>query len=449
MKHRNLKALYSISIIAIVVIFLIALTFPGQDLRLAINEPPKLKEGWMVSEKNASDAVSGEELILPVRLPVEPETPVIIERTLGDSFDHTQYLLIRGSLQNLMVSLEGEVIYERLFFPEENGIILPVTSSWNLVRIPAQSVGKTLTLAICSPFEGMSGHVNSIHYGSHSQLLLFLISTYGPGLLTTGLIFLVGLILTFSPLFFRRMDSWEMAAVGLFAVFVSVYLFSEGRMIQFFTGNQFLIGSLGYLTQSIFPIPLLLYFQEVTHDRYRFVFKILIGVFSLNFLFTILLQFSGQRAFFESLWMTHGILILAILASTHILIREVRESKNEDVKKLLQSLSVMVFFGALELFHFYFIDRVQVSTFIRLGIFLFVILLSYQSFQRFSGVLTKSLQADLYQKLAYADRLTHAPNRMAFERDLKTLFQNSSENNPETGVDRSFGQEAVTIGIFI
>ena len=83
-----------------------------------------------------------------------------------------------------------------------------------------------------------------------------------------------------------------------------------------------------------------------------------------------------------------------------------------------------------------------------MGILLFVILLSYQSFQRFSGILAKSLQADLYQKLAYTDRLTNAPNRMAFERDLKTLFQNSGENNPETGVDRSFGQEAATIGIF-
>ena len=36
MKHRNLKALYSISIISILLILVIALALPGQDLRFAI-----------------------------------------------------------------------------------------------------------------------------------------------------------------------------------------------------------------------------------------------------------------------------------------------------------------------------------------------------------------------------------------------------------------------------
>ena len=449
MKHRNLKALYSISIISILLILVIALALPGQDLRLAFEEPPRLNEGWMISSGDSSEILAGEETILPVRLPVEPETPLVLERTLDSTFSDSQSLLIRGSLQNLVVSMDNEVIYERVFSPEENGISLPMVSSWNIIEIPEQSDGKALSITLSSPFAEMSGQINSIHYGNNNHLLLYLIRTHGPGLITTGLIFLVGLALTLSPLVLRRIDSWEMAAVGLFALFISLYLLAEGRMLQFFTGNQFLLGSLAYVTQSLFPIPLLLYFQEVTHHRYRLVFNVLIGVFSMNLMFMILLQLSGQQAFFESLWMTHGILVLGIVASIHILIKEVRESKNEDAKKLLQSLSVMVFFGSIELIHFYFIDRVQTSAFIRVGILLFVILLSYQSFQRFSGILAKSLQADLYQKLAYTDRLTNAPNRMAFERDLKTLFQDEAVASSETEKGSPIiNHDRVTIGIF-
>ena len=436
MKSKTLKALYITSALSLLFILLLAFSYPGKDLRLVIEEPDMFNEGWRIYDEDASSSSVSEASALPLRLPVEPGKQVLLERTLDEPFNHSQHLLIRGSLQDVTVFLDDDLLYERVFIEDESGLTLPVTSSWNLVGIPSHSEGKTLRIALRSPFEGMSGQINGIYIGSANHLTLFLIRTYGPGLLTTGLIFLVGLILTLSPILFRKIDHWEMGGVGLFAIFVSLYLLSEGRMLQFFTGNQFIIGSLAYITQSIFPIPLIIYMREVAHQRYRIVFNGFILAFAFNLAFITLLQLSGQQAFFESLWLTHTLIVIAVLSSVYIMGKEVLENSNSDAKRLLQGFSIMVFFGFLELIHFYFIDRVQVSSFIRIGILLFVITLTYHSIQRLSLILKRSLKAELYQKLAYTDQLTNAPNRMAFERDLEKLFLDDEEIEP------------ITIGIF-
>jgi diguanylate cyclase (GGDEF)-like protein len=77
----------------------------------------------------------------------------------------------------------------------------------------------------------------------------------------------------------------------------------------------------------------------------------------------------------------------------------------------------------MELLYFYLFDYAQVSFFLRTGVLLFVAILSVQSVSRIGNLRRKIFQAELYEKLAFTDQLTKAPNRMAFDRDLYVLFQ--------------------------
>lgn len=251
--------IYYISFFLIITIMLIAaMLMPGMDLKLHIIEPPVLNEGWKVSvydnnleTKSNLVNVSGNELDipaeLPYRLPVSGGTTIALERELSSSFSDSQSILLRGSLQNVVVYLDNDLIYERIF-KNESVIDLPYASAWNIFSVPEGSDGKILRIELKSPFAGMAGQVGTIYYGQHSQLQLLLLKTYGFGLLIAVLIFVIGLLLVISPLLFRRREYSENGAVGCFAMITAVYLIAEGRILDFFTGNQFILGGMAYIT---------------------------------------------------------------------------------------------------------------------------------------------------------------------------------------------------------
>ncbi|HCX64458.1 MAG TPA: hypothetical protein DHN33_04520, partial [Eubacteriaceae bacterium] len=427
MKNRTFASLYAVSIIIVVVILFLALAFPGKDLQISFEEPIGFNENWHMVSTDLDSSKSVKQIpSLPIKLDIPVQHSVSIEKNLNSDFDDPQTLLIRGSLQHLSVFLDNRPVYSRIY--EQTGVpVLPMASSWNLVEIPRNSAGEVLRITTSSPFQVMSGQINAIQYGSKSQLMLYLIREFFLVFILTGIILLLGIILTILPLAFRKMAFSTIGAVGLFSIFVSFYLFSEGRLIQFFTGNQFVIGSLGYVTQSIYPIPLLFYAKEMLHEKYHRGYHFLIGAFIANLVVILALQLLGIHAFFNMLWITHMLLLVSVVFIVYSLIKEIKRYKNGEAKRLLLSLSILFFFGILELLHFYFVDQVHVSFFILIGILLFVFRLIVDSLIQLNSLFKKSLQADLHEKMAHTDQLTKAPNRMAFDRDLKALIRQNKE----------------------
>ena len=433
MKNRAMFIYYISFFLIITTMLVTALVFPGMDLKLNIIEPSVLNEGWTVGvsddtlqSQSILTGVSKNQLsipaVLPYRLPVSGGTTISLERELSSSFSDSQSMLIRGSLQNVIVFLNDEIIYERSF-KNESAIDLPYASAWNIFSIPAGSDGKILRIELNSPFADMAGQVGSVYYGQHSLLLLHLLRTYGVGLLIAALIFIIGLVLAISPLLFRRKEYSENGAVGSFAMITAVYLMSEGRILDFITGNQFILGGMAYITLALIPVPLLIYMREIARSHYKKVFGAFTIAHFADALLVFILQITGIAAFFQSLLLTHALLIATSLVSIYVLLIESRKYKNEDAKLLLQGLLIMVLFGILELLYFYLFDYSQVSFFLRTGVLLFVAILSVQSISRIGSVRRKIYQAELYEKLAFTDQLTKAPNRMAFDRDLYVLFQ--------------------------
>lgn len=433
MKNRAMIIYYISFFLIIVAMLITAMLFPGMDLKINIVEPPVLNEGWKV-ELSGNTAQTDSHLVnissdqinipanLPYRLPVDGGTTVSLKRVLGSAFDEPQGILMRGSLQDVIVYLDEEMIYERVF-RNESAIVLPYASTWNTFSIPADSNGKTLRIELYSPFDGMAGQISEVYYGQSSLLQIYLLKTYGPGLLISVLIFIIGLILTISPLLFRRMEYSENSAVGSFAMITAIYLITEGRLLDFLTGNQFILGGMAYITLALIPIPLLIFMREIACDKNKRIFSILTIAHFADALLILILQITGIAGFFESLIITHGLLSLTALVSIYILFVESRQNKNKDARQLLQGLLVMVLFGLMELLYFYLFDYVQVSFFLRTGVLLFVAILSVQSISRIGNVRRKIFQSELYEKLAFTDQLTKAPNRMAFDRDLYVLFQ--------------------------
>lgn len=174
--------------------------------------------------------------------------------------------------------------------------------------------------------------------------------------------------------------------------------------------------------------------KEISTTKFGKIFHGLTVVLFANFLLVLMLQLTGVWAFFESLWMTHVWLSVTAIISIIIMVLESYRYKNKDAAMLLHGLCLMVLFGFIELYYFYRVDPGQVSFFMRTGVILFAGILTFNAVKRIGDLHRKSLQADLYEKLAFADPLTRSPNRMAFDRDLHLLVRDQINHKITIGI---------------
>ena len=400
-----------------------AMVHPVDAFLLEPSKPGTLDDNWQTM--SVDGVVRDDMLSLPVKLDTPAGEPVVLSTILPEAFNRSQNLLIRSSLQALEVRLDGIQVYQ---VPFENHPIgfMPYASVWNLVSLPSDAAGKTLTLVISSPFRQMSGRINPIQYGQKDTLLLYIMTTYGSTVFFILFLLFAGVVMFVLLTVSRSLRAWPMMYLGGFSILIGVWISAESHMLQFFTGNQFIHASLAYVSIALIPIPMVNYIREIVSARYQRVLLWLKHAYYGNFLLIVLLQAFSLFAFFETIVLTHAAILIGIGICLYVILQETVKGKNRDALMFLLSFSVIPMFGLAEMVLFYTSDFSKTSSLVRIGLLLFILLQSIHIAAQIRRNWEKSRKADLYRELAYTDSLTLSPNRQAFERDLHRAFANKN-----------------------
>ena len=139
---------------------------------------------------------------------VDTSGVVTIKKNI-ESLNDQDYLLIRTSLQEIKVYDGSNLLYEKTFNNKNH----PYASLWHIIEIKDV---KDLTIELYSPFEQMNGLINPIHYGSLSEIYVFMFDNYGL-IFTIGLIvLLIGIVIcVLSFIYYKNMRS-QYLYLGLF-----------------------------------------------------------------------------------------------------------------------------------------------------------------------------------------------------------------------------------------
>ena len=82
----------------------------------------------------------------------------------------------------------------------------------------------------------------------------------------------------------------------MMAISTSLWMFAESRLLQFITGNRFILGSLAYLMVPLMAIYFALYIREavLTQTRFKtictYIVFVLQGLMALSILLQIMLR---------------------------------------------------------------------------------------------------------------------------------------------------------------
>jgi diguanylate cyclase (GGDEF)-like protein len=408
---------YIILVLFLLISSILAFIFSSGQSRFQTAEPTSFDEGWVwVDGMDVTPIPS-----LPTKLDVEAGQSITISNILPEEFHVMKTIMVRTSLQDVKVEVDGFTIYEKYY--QDDSKLPPYASMWHMIEVPIHSEGRTITITLSSPYEAMSGTLNYLFYGETSQLYAYMFRTYGYRLAVGLFVLLAGLLMMIVSFFIKKGEGLRYTYLGLFAVTLSFWIIAESRMIQWFTGNEFIIGSLAYISLAIFPIPMLYYLKNYIVFQYKHLYHVLIGIFYVQSILITVFHAFDISDYFESVIYTQVFLVIGIIVVITTLVLEMVRNKSTEARKVLKYFSFLLVFVLIELINFIIGNFEDTSVFALTGVGLLMVLMLINYVSYLIGRLKLSYEKELYERLAYQDWLTGGKNRLKFELDYDIYFK--------------------------
>jgi len=418
MNKVTLKRIFVSLVLILFIALVIVLSRIDQreDFRFIQDKAFELKDNWTVQfNTQILNNIS-----LPYDLNLEPDSEYSIRTILPELGHNKNTLLLRSSMQDYEVYLDGILIKEH---KELESLIIntPPTSLWVLVTLPDNYEGKELMIKIKTPISAFSGVINCVKLDSKEILLYDLIKNQLFGLIIFGILFIIGIILTLSSFFIKINNDLRIFYLGLMAIFTSLWILTEARLLQFMVGNRFILGSLAYLMVPLMAIFFALYIREAifSQEKHKKILLSIVYVFIALILVNVAFQIYGVLAYIESMYYTLGIVSLGAIIGSYLMIIEIRRYNNQTAIRLVKFLIVLLVSLILEIGSFFIGAFNQISSYLRIGSFIFFLLLIIDTIFYVGESIERRNETLLLEKLAYKDFLTGGLNRTSYEKALE------------------------------
>lgn len=417
---RNRTIVLSFCLLFLLLFITFSYIHRSDSLKLLPERFSTLNENW--------DIYFGDMYVQTVDLPADinvgKDTTYFAVTELPDTPNSYDHLLIRASLQDLTVYLDGEMIHQKI--NDRGGYLrAPLTSSWELVYLPHNYQGKQLTLQLRSETNAFAGTINPIHIGSADAMLFDMIKHQSLNFIVGLILFILAIVCLLIALSQRRFVDNRLLYLGLLSLTTSLWIFGESKLLQFITGNPFIIGGLSYLMVPLIVSFVALYIKEVITKRFITLFRIVSLSFALIAFLMLYLQQYNILNFIELMAILLTIILISAIIQVGALIYEYRKDHNPEIKKVAGYFTVLIIAFLLESILFYTKSFQAISSMLLVGFLIFFILLFIDTYKYIKRSAEQTRKTQLLETLAYQDLLTDGLNRTAYERDLKKKLESA------------------------
>lgn len=406
----------------ILLIVMLAWLVPSEDLHLGRGFQEELQSGWQIT--SASGIL--EKSSLPAEIPVQPNESYQAMYTFAADYPDGMMLRIRASMQSVRVLLDGREIYVSAR-PESRFILVPEASVWHFAPMPADLSGKTLTIQLASPVKNFAGLVNPVSIGNGDVLLFDLLRQNRLNLLIVLFLIVFAVLSILVSFFIRQLQDNRLLHLGLFALTIGIWILSETRLLQMFTGNRYILASVSYIMIMLTPVPLLLYLRDAVFIRYQRLLNAMVAVFFVLLAVNLTMQLTGAAPLIETALVSNSLILFAIVILLCLLLRDLFVFKSRAARNFLIASSALVLSVIIEILNFLSQNYDSISHYGRIGIVVFFMLLASSSFRMINTLLDQEKEALVLRRLAYKDALTGAGNRLAFERDISAIISRGDQ----------------------
>lgn len=421
MQNINRKRqLVGIGLIAfILMMFLLSSTDQREDFQLISGKMQKLTGPWIVEAQGERET----NVVLPYDLGLEVGVRYSASTKIPLLAENQDTLLLRASMQDLWVYLDDQLVYEHVQ-PASLSLHMPPSSLWVLVDIPEDSIGKTLRIEYVSKVDAFSGVINEIHLDRKAMILHDLFVSQSFGFAVFLLLALLGIISIGTSFAFKNAQDLRLFYLGFMSITSGIWVLAEARLLQYFIGNRFILGSLAYLMIPIIAFFFALYIKDaiITQEKSKQHLKYLAYLFLAIVLINVSFQISGVMVYIDMMQFTLPIILISAIYAAYLIVLEITVHNNEGAERFVKFTIILLVSLILEIVSFFTRAFGSISSFFRIGVVIFFGMLAVDTFTYIRSNMRRRDETLLLEKLAYKDFLTGGFNRTAYERDVQNYL---------------------------
>lgn len=337
--------------------------------------------------------------------------------TLPEDLPDGAVLEVVSPRDSVEVSVGSQTVYEA----PESGALTAVL--W--VPLPDDSAGKVLTVTGRGDDAALLARLNavsSVGSGAALQRRLFADNFY-------ALVFFLFALITAGFLAYVSFRSWHrrlgettysVGALSLFILCSGIWVLTDSPLLQFVINDGSSVAMVSAITFLLMPILFLRFLKSMLPGK--LLFDVLGCLFLAAMAVGLLLHLTGLVSIYDSIGIYHLMLLAMFLLVTITFARQ-----NHPQHRLILIGCLLYFLLevlGLWLYHLMPTSRLY-AVVICFGIFALGTSCIITWFDEYLGDIGRLAQNELLQKLAFLDNLTGVLNRSAFDRDCKTIAEQS------------------------
>lgn len=222
----------------------------------------------------------------------------------------------------------------------------------------------------------------------------------------------------------------ETICLGVITMLLSLWTNAHTMILHIITQNAAALRIIDYIVFCLLPIPTLVFVGAFTKSETNKLLHLNILLSLLNFICQLIGVSLGLFDYTDALIVSHTLILFGMILSTYIIIKAIKNKKiqRSQYMYLISALAIIIGAGLIDMIRYYIGHYPDSSHITRIGLILFVGILTIYEFQQLIAVKIKSREAEFMQNLAMKDPLTGLRSRTAFvtyEKELKSRNEGS------------------------
>ncbi len=297
--------------------------------RVSIDVPGNCEAEW------------GEEVVIETILPKNQEDETFCMRSLQQEMA----VYVDGKLRKEYSTLDSQPFGKNS------------TMTYVFFMITEEDAGKTLQIRLTTQ-SGHTGSISAILVGERSQIWRYFIKRYAPAAVVAAFLFVLSVVVLclavlLKFIYKRKLD---MVHLGNAVMLASAWLLVESKLRQFFLPNSTVAMIMGFMLVILLPYPVIAYINALQKYRYsKFYFVIQVGV-ALNGIIATVLQVLNIKDYFETMGISHLLIISCILLFVITVIEDIRKGYISEYKEVAIGFVGLMLAGVWEIYLVYVAD---------------------------------------------------------------------------------------------
>lgn len=358
--------------------------------------------------------------------------PVNGFQSTGSNDSYDIYYTLPYSLADQMLVLRARHLYLNIYVDDvlftsdskvDSTMFASTGSRWHFISLGKHDTPVTIHIHATLAFPSSRCAINRVFLGTHQELIRAVIVPLLGIFLGSCLLFIVGLILFFFYLFFKKRLPLgrDIIYLSCCTMLTTTWTAMESLFLQFLFGYNELFQLCGYLALISIPLPLGL----LSYYRLRGKGKVFAGFYVLfsilNVLVSCTLHLTSILDFHQILTPTHILLgftvpLLCLLVHSY-LIDELTKKHKKTLLVLLLTASISIIVGLAGYLAGVFVDYCIMALVAIVALNAFLLL---YNFHMFIAMFRKGLEADFLHEVALRDYMTNLYNRTGFAEHQET-----------------------------